>query len=181
MKLAARLKRANVQFEVLSEDGFTAARAGAARVTLLESRDVASEPAKQTLQSIEQAGKPVVTADSPEWFESLQKAIGSPSLTMDGPATVRGVVRDTKTSTVVHVYNLNVERLSSFEDKVTPAENLRVSVFVPFAQVKAVHFSSADPETPSREIEFTATEEDSGSRVEVTIPKVVVSAMIVVE
>ncbi|MFA6241561.1 MAG: hypothetical protein WC655_11555 [Candidatus Hydrogenedentales bacterium] len=181
LKLAARLKRANIQFEVLSEDDFTAARAGAARVTLLESRDVASEPAKQTLQSLEQAGKPVVTAESPRWFESLQKAIGSPSLTIDGPATVRGVVRDTKTSTVVHVYNLNVERLSSFEDKITPAENLRVSVLVPFAQVKSVQFSSADPETPSREIEFAATAEGSGSRIEVTIPKIEVSAMIVIE
>ncbi|MBX7256643.1 MAG: hypothetical protein K1Y02_09805 [Candidatus Hydrogenedentes bacterium] len=181
LRLAAEMRAANIQFEVLSEDDFTEQRAGESRVTLIESKEVAAEPASNVLRALEAAGKPVVTAESATWLDSVRKAIGTPSLTMTGPATVRAVARDTSTVSVVHLYNLNVQRKSSFEDFVTPAENLVVSVYVPFPSVKEVRFSSADAETPSSSIEFTSTASGTGSRVDVAIPKLVVAAMLVIE
>jgi hypothetical protein len=55
------------------------------------------------------------------------------------------VVHDQPGKQIVHLLNLNVQRLSSFEDKVNPATDVRVQVRVPFA-ARSVNALSADAE-----------------------------------
>jgi hypothetical protein len=93
---------------------------------------------------------------------------------------VRAVVRDQAERTIIHVYNLNVKRSSSFDDEVTPADDVKLTATVPFQNVRSVTIHSADEHATSGPIPFTADSAGNGSQVAVTIPRLVVSAILVV-
>jgi hypothetical protein len=91
------------------------------------------------------------------------------------------VVHDQPNRTVVHFYNLNVRRISSFEDEVTPADNIRVELSVPFAKVGSVRLDSADKETPRGPIQFDAQRVGSETVVRFTILRLAISAIAIIE
>jgi hypothetical protein len=76
--------------------------------------------------------------------------------------------------------NLNVQRLSSFEDKVTPAMNVSVHVRVPF-QARTVTALSADAEGTRGVLPFTSGKEKSGFLLDIAIPRLVLSTILRVE
>ena len=105
----------------------------------------------------------------------------NPSLKIDGPATVRAVVRDQPKRRIVHLLNLNVQRLSSFEDKVTPARDVRLQVRLPFPTFKTVKALSADPEASQGLIPYKLVRDKKGALLEITVPRLVVSTILVIE
>jgi hypothetical protein len=74
-----------------------------------------------------------------------------------------------------------VQRLSSFEDKVTPALDIRVSLRVPFKKVRSVRALTADPEGAAGPLKFSLTSERAGSLIETTLPRLEIAAILVVE
>ena len=100
---------------------------------------------------------------------------------MHGPASVRAVVRDQPARTIVHLLNLNVERLSSFEDKVNPATDLSLTVRVPFQNVRAVSIHTADEGGTSGPLKFTSQPDGDGARVQLAIPRLDIGAIVVLE
>jgi len=94
---------------------------------------------------------------------------------------VRVVVRDQPERTIIHVYNLNVARLSSFEDKVTPAENVKLAIALPFAKFGSVISHTADSKTTSGALAHEVKPASGGSRVEFTLPHLDISSIITVE
>jgi hypothetical protein len=123
----------------------------------------------------------VVAADEGDWTKTLDTSL-SRSLELSGaPPTVRAVVRDQPGRTLVHLYNLAVERLSSFEDKVTPAADLSIRVRVPMAAVKSVTLLSADAEATSGPIAHTTDPSSGDLFVEFKVPKLAVSSGVVIE
>src|SRR5262249_39564885 len=136
-------------------------------VLLTESRTLLDESDVSWNTKLEKEGFKIVEANKPDWLASLQKAIGRPSVTIDGPPTVRAIVHDqtppgkvVPARTIVHLYNLNVQRLSSFEDKVTPATNIKVTVLMPIWNLKSVRVDSADPATTAGAVPFSEREID---------------------
>ncbi|MGI8967244.1 MAG: hypothetical protein ACR2H1_14315, partial [Limisphaerales bacterium] len=140
--LAAELSRANIPFEVICEDDFDLANLKPAKsrwpVLLVESLSVFNEKEKATLKKFEQSGGQVIAADQNTNFIAEAKRLNPPSLELTAPKTVRAVVREQSKRTMVHLLNLNIHRLSSFQDKVQPAENVRVTCRVPFKSVRSV-------------------------------------------
>jgi len=166
-----------VQFAVPAEADFAkavAAKHGGAVV--VESRGVLHDGDKAALEKFEAAGGAVVEAKG-NWLLPLRQAIKQPGVIIHGPATLRAVVRDQDGKAIVHLLNLNVKRLSSFEDAVTPAEKVTVEVRVPFT-AKRVHALSADADGAQGDLAFKAT--DDGT-ITIEIPKVVLSSILVVE
>ena len=100
---------------------------------------------------------------------------------LNAPVTVRGVVRDSGTATVLFLHNLHIERLSSFEERVTPAENLAVTVRVPFREIKAVRASTADEGVVSGPVEYTAEDDNDGKCVTVQVPRLDIATMLIIE
>jgi hypothetical protein len=181
-RLAMTLTQANVPFEVVCEDDFQARlKKFKTGVLLLESRAVLNADERKSLDKLEATGRTVVTAEKPNWLAELQGKIAKPSLALKAPATIRAVVADQSKKTIVHLYNLNVQRLSSFEDKVTPASDIAMKVRVPFSRVHSVQSLSADDNKPSRRIEFQSTRDGSESVVEIKIPEVKVSRILVIQ
>ena len=101
-------------------------------------------------------------------------------MTVTGAPNVRAVAHDQDGRTIVHLYNLNVQRLSSFEDKVTPAKDIGLSIAVP-PNVKSVRLLTADAEGSSGPLVFKATGIGDESRIETKIPKLDISAILVIE
>jgi hypothetical protein len=179
-EVAAELSAANVQYEVADEDAFIA-KLGQSRVALVESAKVLNAAEQDAVKAFQAKGGILVIADNKHWQRTLKKAFPHASLTLQAPKTVRGVVRDSDTATVVFLHNLHIERLSSFEDRVTPAEDLTVTVRVPFKEIKTVRVSTADEGVASGPVEYTAKEEGSGKALTVKIPRLDIATMLVIE
>jgi hypothetical protein len=186
--LAAALTKANIQYKVFNEESFHSAPNRPTPVLLTESRTLLVKSGPFWNTDIEKEGFKIVEAKGPDWLSSLQKAIGRPSISIIGPPTVRAVVHDqvppgkiVPARTIVHVYNLNIRRLSSFEDKVTPATNVKITLITPFQKIKTIRLDSADSATPAATLEFTEREVKYGGAVTFTIPRLEVSAIAVVE
>ena len=165
-ELAAELVRRNIPFEVVSEEGFGADQLAPARVLLVESLSVLTPAESAAARAFESRGGKVVAddetgasrpaLDDDSWISRLTAALGAPSLTVDGPATVRAYAHDQPDRTIVHLLNLNVRRLSSFEDAVTPTGEVRVKVRVPFAKVRSVTSHTADERTAKGRLNFVS-------------------------
>lgn len=181
-KLAAELSRANVQYEVISEEDFRLDRnGGALPVLLLESVSVLTPAEAAIVEKFRQKGGRVVTADALNWLTQVQAAVERPSLRVNGPATVRAVMRDQPGRTIIHLLNLNVERLSSFDDDVKPATDVRLVARVPLANVRAVTLLTADEKGTSGPVKFESQVDGDGLLVDVLLPRLEIGAIVLIE
>lgn len=179
--LAAGLTQSNVQYMVVCEDEFDFALASPRRpVLLVESLAVLTPTEQAAVAIFQKDGGQVVAGDTPDWLEQVRTAIGKPSITIEGPPTVRAVVHDQPGRTIVHLYNLHVQRLSSFEDKVTPAKNVQLAVTVPL-KVRAVSLQTADESITSGPLKFKTQNAGDDTLLLVTVPQIDISSIIVIE
>jgi hypothetical protein len=181
-KTALVLSRANIQFDVVSEDHL-AERLGHAgkAILLLESPAVLSEAEQKAATAFESRGGHILTAERQSWLAELRQRLARPSLALQGPPAVRVVVRDQGHRTIVHVLNLNVQRLSSFEDKVTPASDIGLQVRVPFKRVHKVRLLTADEPQPPELLLFVTRTDKGDTVVDFKVSRLAVSVIAVIE
>jgi hypothetical protein len=182
LRVARELGRINVQFRVASEDGLAEAIAGAnaPAVLLVESPAVLTGAEAELVEKYRAAGGRVVWSGRERWLEDVRAAAPTSSIVLRGPATVRAVVRDQAKRSIVHLLNLEVRRVSSFEDRVNPVSDLRLQIRRRVAPT-SVEALSADPAATAGAIPFT-TREDRGSwLVELTLGRLEVSTILVIE
>jgi len=186
--IAAALTAHNIQYEIADDAAFE--RIFLTRieehesnpVLLVESLSALPPTGDMSITTLTGRRVTVVSADGREWLSKLREEMGEPSITLTGAPKVRAIVHDQEDRTIVHLYNLDVQRLSSFDDKVTPASNIKVSVLTKIWNVKSVRLDSPDQETSARTLEFTAKEaETRGTVVSFTIPRLEVSAIAIIE
>ncbi|MDB6028044.1 MAG: hypothetical protein JWM68_4267 [Verrucomicrobiales bacterium] len=186
LALATALTRANVQFEAVCEENFTStlksfsARRAATPVVLVESESVLNADEKNAVNLFKKNGGTVVSAEKADWLKTAQAAV-QPSITVQGPATIRVVVRDQGKRTIVHLYNLNVQKISSLEDKVSAASDIRLSVSVPKSHVRSVEMLTADVDSSSGELAFSSGRASQGTLINIVVPKLSISGIIVIE
>ncbi|MEO6337717.1 MAG: hypothetical protein ABIP71_12930 [Verrucomicrobiota bacterium] len=207
LNAAAALTRSNLQFQVVCEDDFVErlgarlwsktqpqqgarAAAGAAHtaalhsetvpILLLESLSDLNQREKESVENFQKKKGRIISDEKGNWFSEVRTALAHPSIVVDGPPTVRATVCDQKNKTVVHLLNLNIQRLSSFEDKVTPASNVRIKVRVPFTKVHSVEMLNADAGA-SQQLQFTSQRGKDESWIETTIPELKISAIVVLK
>jgi hypothetical protein len=200
-RLAAEMTRANVQFEVICEDGLQPGlerrilsgkdpaamspalpeRLRGTKLLLAASRSDFTKSELKPLETFTRAGGSIITAENTDWLQDVQAAIGEPSIRMEGPSTVRAIVRDQPRRTMVHLLNLNVQRLSSFEDKVTPVADLRLAVRVPWNKVRSVHALTADTAGTSGALRFVSPARGRETLVHVTLPRLEIATILLIE
>jgi hypothetical protein len=182
--MAAALSRANIQFAVCSEENL-AENIGAgvlrAPVLLVESLSYFNRPEKQALENFRLIGGQVVAMDEKDWMGRVRQAITRPAIVLRGPDTLRAVVRDQTRHVIVHLYNLDVQRLSPSEDQVHPARQIGLTIRVPFKKVHAVRALTADAESTRGGLNFTARQDGRESVVDVTYPQLEISAILVID
>ena len=184
-RLAGALTRANVQYSILCEDDFTpkmlktAAERGT-KALVVESRADLLPQELKAVDAFTAAGGAVFVPDHTNWVKEAQHAIGQPSVEVEGPATLRAVIYDKPRQVVVHLFNLNVQRRSSFEDRVQPATNVVLTCRVPLQQVSSVKAQSADESSASGLLKFRTRMTDAGMFVQAKVPRVDISTILVI-
>jgi hypothetical protein len=183
LNTALTLSRANIPFRVLTEDNLAQSLAKDPPPTLLlESESLLTEPERAALAVYKSAGGHVIPTDHPDWPTTLRATIPNPTLTLTAPPTIRAVLREQGGKTILHLLNLNVQRLSSFEDRVTPATDINLRLRRrPAAKPTSVTALTADLAATSGRLQFTATEEGDGPVVAIAIPRVDVSTLLLIE
>jgi hypothetical protein len=179
--LAAELSRANLQYEVMCEDDFRLPRLKRAKAVLVESLSVLSPQEKATAEEFRRAGGVVIAADAGDWLKQIKSLGGIPAVAVQGPTTVRAVVRDQPKRTLVHLLNLNVTRLSSFQDEVHATENVRLTVRVPFRSGCSVRAITADAQGTSGNLPADFHTDSQGGTVEFVVPRLDVAAIVDIE
>jgi hypothetical protein len=118
--------------------------------------------------------------DDKNWIGDIQRVLQN-SLKFDGPKSVRAVVRDQPKRTIVHLLNLNVQRVSSYEDKVTPATGISIQVRVPNKHVRSVQALTVDTYATRGKVEFTSQKDPNGSLISFDVPNLGISTIVVIE
>jgi hypothetical protein len=182
LEVARALGHANIPFRAVCEDDLRPFLAGdAPPVLLVESPDVLTEGERATVETYKAGGGRVVWSGREGWLAEVRAAVRLPAVTvLAGAPTVRTVAREKAGKTIVHVINLDVRRSSSFEDRVNPVADLRLRVRLTKApaSVKAL---SADAEAAQGAVRFATSRDDRGDIVELTLPRVQVSTIVVIE
>jgi len=179
--VADALTKANIQYRVVSEDDLDSfVKQDPRPVLLVESRSVFTWLEQPAVATIDKQGAGIVAADQPNWLQQLRRKIARPSVNVTGAPNVRAVVHDQDGRTIVHLYNLNVQRLTAFEDKVTPATDVGLSVATP-PNVRSVRILTADAGGTSGPLNFQALGAGNGGTVETKIPRLDISAIVVIE
>jgi len=179
---AAILARSNIQFTVTSDTDFKDAlekNSPQLPILVIEQLSALNAQETQLVSAFQNRGGRVVESDQPDWLGKLD--IAQPAIQLDAPSTLRAVVADQKKRTIVHLYNLGVERLSSFEDKVLPARNIRLAVRVPFMRINSVRVLTVDAEATSGHLDFHADGKDGQSLVKFAIPRVDIGSIVLIE
>ena len=180
-KLAAALTRANIQYRVDSDDDYDPTKAGTSGfVLLIESRSILSPNELASVESFERAGGHVVAADGADWLTAVLQSI-KPSVEVEGPPAVRVLVRDQPKRSIIHLYNLNAERLSSFDDRVIPAADITLKVRVPFKEVRSLTIQTADRDGADGDLAFSTEPTETGTVLKFTVPRLNISALVVAE
>jgi len=182
--MAAALGQANIQFAICSEDNLAediASRLPRLPVLLIESYSVLNEAEKRAVETFKAKGGRLVASDENNWMGNLRGAIEKPAIVLRAPAALRAVVRDQPKRTVVHLYNLDVQRGAPYEDMVHPAQQIGLMLRVPFKRVHSVRALTADAEAAQGPLAFTAQPEGKGTVVEMTYPRLEVSTILVIE
>jgi hypothetical protein len=200
-QLAAELAGANVQYEVICEDALrpdAESRAFTGKAPAMSSRGIPTGlrgtrlllagsmsdflPSElKLLETFTHGGGAFITAEKADWLKDVQAAIGEPSVRVQGSATVRAVVRDQPHRTMVHLLNLNVQRLSSFEDKVTPVTDLGVAVVIPLKKVHSVRALTGDADGTSGALQFSSTARGRETLVRTTLPRLEIGTLLLIE
>jgi hypothetical protein len=184
LNAAKDLGRANVQFKVVSEENLDAVlvkdEKDAPAVLVTPSPDaVRADPA--SVERYKRRGGHILSSGEKNWMAGVA-ALAKPSVVLEGaPPGVRAVVREKPGRTIVHLLNLNVERVSSFEDQVRPVENVRLIVRCRGDMPTAVTAISADARATTGAIPFTAARDTGATVVDLKVPRLSISTMLVIQ
>jgi hypothetical protein len=178
-RLAAELTRANIQYEVMCEDSF--APLSRTKVLLADSRDLNADEKKIVKRFAERGGLVLTPEGSPTaLLAKVKESMGMPSATVKAPQTVRVIVLDQGKRTIVHAFNLNILKVSSFEDKVTPADNVEIEVRVQTHRVHSVRKLSAD-DGRDEKVPFTTRTDGGQVFVKTLLPRLEIASLLVIE
>ncbi|MEO7299977.1 MAG: hypothetical protein ABI042_15530 [Verrucomicrobiota bacterium] len=182
LEIARTLSRSNVQFEAVAEENFSKKiQANPRSVLVAESPDAFSAPEKMAVEKFKKRGGNIIFTSEKNWLTELESVAKKSAAILQGPSTLRLVVHDQPKKTIVHLLNLNVQRLSSFEDKVTAASDVRLQVRVPFQRVRSVKAITADSGATQGLVQFTFKREKNEAVLVVTIPRIALSTILVIE
>lgn len=181
---AAALTSANIQYAVCSEEDLTnsiLSKPPRSRVLLIESGAVLTPAELDAVETFKLHGGAVIAADKGDWLRNVRQTITEPSVVVDGPATVRVIVNDQPHRAIIHLYNLNIERLSSFADRVHPSPPIDLTVRVPFRKVRSVRALTADADGARGNLAYSTRGGENETVVKLTYPRLDISAILVVE
>jgi hypothetical protein len=178
VKTVQALSRQNIQFQVLCEKDLGVVGPSRLNPTIapLLLVDSPSDTELRQLGKYESTGGQVIFTHQQDWQSRLPPPDSRRISVVNGPATLRVSLRRCQDKTIVHLLNLNVQKLSSFEDKVTPAENVKLQ-YRAGVEPKTIQAFTADSTATSGPLEFKSTR----TVTEFTVPRLYLSTIVAIE
>ena len=175
------LSAANLQFDVVSEETLEARLASRPPVLIVESPQVLTEPQRACVEKYQASGGRIIWSQDAKWLDQLKSVLTTRAITLDAPSTVRAIVRRQGGATIVHLLNLDVRRVSSFADQVTPATQVRIKVRCGKVQPTKIRLRTPDDHATRGAIPLGVTADGGEFVADVTIPRLDISTIVVIE
>jgi hypothetical protein len=177
LETARALARQNIQYRIVDEDDLAAALDGNIKTLIIESPKVLTDAEAKAVEMFKAKGGKVIATDSANWLAEIKPS----TITVKAPPTVRAVVREKQAKTIVHLLNLNIERLSSFQDRVTRANDIAVELQLNVAAVHSVRAVSSDAGFLPSKLEWKSSAHAGAVNITVAVPPLETSLLLVIE
>ncbi|MCX8065513.1 MAG: putative glycoside hydrolase family 15 protein [Candidatus Hydrogenedentes bacterium] len=138
LAITRELTKANIPHIVISEENF---HTYFSESNLLIASNPNYIPPKTHLPIsvlCSQNNKTFIDGSKKSFLTELKERLPNPSLMLTPNEPLRGVVRTTRDKIYLLLYNLNIERISSYEDKVEPVKDICIHLKIPTAEVAKV-------------------------------------------
>lgn len=183
-QLATALSRQNIQYRVATEHDLSALLRQTPRLPRRQRPVLVVEPTlamnhRTLIENLERRSGAVIYEGASNIVVRLHPVL-QPTARLIAPSSVRMVVRDQPGRTLVHLYNLGIERLSSFEDRVHPVSDLKLQIWVPFKSPRSVRALSADAQATSGELPFQSDPTRDGSWIKLDLARLEISSILVI-
>jgi hypothetical protein len=181
LSVVRALSAANLQFDVVNEEALEAHLAKPPPALIVESPQVLTEAQRACVEKYQASGGHVIWSTDAKWLGQLKSLLTPRAITVDAPPTVRAVVRRQGERTIVHLLNLNVRRVSSFEDQVTPATQVRIKVRCGKVQPTKVRLRTPDDHATRGAVPLGASVDGGEFVADLTVPRLDISTIVVIE
>ncbi|MGC8737188.1 MAG: hypothetical protein ACP5UA_00920 [Candidatus Hydrogenedens sp.] len=155
LNIAKRLTQLNVLYIVASESNFEKYFSEANIILASEPGYIPPSCSISISELCKSSNKVFIDAGQSSFLKELYLHLPLPFLKITGNGVVRGVVRESPDAIFVLLYNLNIERISSYEDKVIPAQDISISVQVSNPSIGKVLLSTPEKEQDIVNYEIT--------------------------
>jgi hypothetical protein len=180
---AARLTAANISYRVqtLEELEAPVSRGPRPKVILTPSGVALSQTQTNILRNRFGSQAKWLSTGETNWLAQAKSLAPPISIQGSGSPFIRATLQDKKNRTILHLLNLNVLKLSSFQDRITPASGLEISANVPARKVRHVRAFTADGSGSSGDVEFSQQRIGKGSTVIFKIPQLAIHTIVLIE
>jgi len=146
LDITRELRRRNIQFGVASEENFEEAFKNATIIIATHQDFTPSSQKNSILKLCEMHKKHFIEVKNTSFVKEVEKCLTTPSIKLQSDGSIRGILRDTPDGVILFLYNLGVEKVSSYEDKVFSVSSVSVSVRIPSYKVSKITLSIPDRE-----------------------------------
>lgn len=171
------LAEQNIQYRIVSEDSWATSLADFRGPVLIESGE-SLLPAEAA--ALSEKKLTVIPLSEANWLDQLRMQ-NVLRVSVEGPPTVRAIARSLPKKQVIHLLNMDIRRINSFEDEVHAASNIKLRVASSVGDVRSVRLLSADKTSGDAQFQWRAYRTAYGSDIDMVIPQLQVSALIVIE
>lgn len=146
LQIARKLTQSNILYTVASEENFNDYFPHASIILATDPTYIIPSHSISISELCQKNNKVFINASDDSYMRELQTYLSNPSLKLTPSESLRGVIKETAEVTYLLLYNLNIERISSYEDQIHPANNINVSVKILRNMIKKVVVSTPEEE-----------------------------------
>jgi hypothetical protein len=178
LNVVRALSQANLQYTVLTEEDLAKSTSP---ILLIDSLQSFTDSQRKIIEQLKSSRHTQVFATTDaKWLAAVQAGLTNPSLAVAAPVTVRAVIHDQAGKTVVHLLNLNIQKISSFQDHIIPAADVRLTVRVA-GHPTSVQGFTADPDATQGVISFTGKADGTDTVLEIPIKQLSISTILLIQ
>lgn len=177
LEIARILTKENIPYIVASEGNFNN---HFPKTKIIISTNPNAIPPQFTLPLSElcaKNNKVFIDASNNSFLASLKNCLPEPSLKLNPNNGLRAVIKEKQDKIFILIYNLNIERISTYEDKVTPAKNIHISIKITQPEIEKILVLT--PDIPPESIHYEISTSPKGfSHISLHLPELPIAGIV---
>ncbi len=149
LEVLQQLVQRNIPYMVASEENFEKYMPDAKIIMAEKTNHAFGSNVVSLPELCEKSNKIFIDISQKSYIKALEKHLSYSSLKIKSNRTIRGVIKQNRDTTFVLLYNLDIEYISTYQDKIFPANDVSITVPVIKPAIKKILLS-----TPNKEQEI---------------------------